>query len=249
LTTTADQVQAEVHERPLAGITDKLANAYKSDSLSGRARARRWTILAQRFPDIREMRVLDLGGDVRHWEQAPLRPAEVVVVNLFEQQPAGDWMQTVVGDACEPPASLRRESFDLVYSNSVIEHVGGHFRRLRFAASVRELAERHWVQTPYRHFPLEPHWLYPGLQWLPTAAKAQVTRRWPIGWEHALWRAGRSRERRATPAARDDAVSRALWVELLSVTEMRHYFPRSDIVRERFGALTKSLIAVGGAAT
>jgi hypothetical protein len=26
-------------------------------------------------------------------------------------------------------------------------------RRLRFAAAVRSLADRHWVQTPYRYFP------------------------------------------------------------------------------------------------
>lgn len=52
--------------------------------------------------------------------------------------------------------------------NSPLEHVGGgHERRLRFAESVHALADRHRVQTPYRYFPIKPHWLAPGMQFLP----------------------------------------------------------------------------------
>ena len=90
-------------------------------------------------------------------------------------------VKAVVGDACSLPAELRGERFDLVYSNSVLEHVGGHDRRLAFAASVHELGDAHWIQTPYRYFPVEPHWLCPGLQLLPVRARAEVTLRWPLG--------------------------------------------------------------------
>ena len=29
------------------------------------------------------------------------------------------------------------------------------------------------VQTPYRYFPVEPHWLFPGLQFLPMGLRAR----------------------------------------------------------------------------
>jgi hypothetical protein len=43
---------------------------------------------------------------------------------------------------------------------------------------------------------------------------------------------------------RDQAVRWSLDTELLSRTEMQHYFPDSDIVSERIGPLVKSLISV-----
>ena len=98
--------------------------------------------------------------------------------NPAETHPAGEgWLHNVLGDACDLPSALRGQRFDLVFSNSVIEHVGGHSRRAAFADSVHALSDHHWVQTPYRYFPLEPHFLFPGFQFLPLRAKAEVTLR------------------------------------------------------------------------
>ena len=200
-------------------------------SLSGRARARRWSWLSQRFPALSDMRVIDLGGVVGVWERAPVRPREVTVLNTFPQDGSAEWVRTVVGDACELPEELRGQRWDLVYCNSVIEHVGGHWRRAALADSVHALADHHWVQTPYRYFPIEPHWLFPGFQFLPVRGQAEVTRRWPFG----AYRGLRDSEQ---------AVGWSLATELLSRTEMQHYFPRSEIVDESVGPLIKSLIAV-----
>jgi hypothetical protein len=95
----------------------------------------------------------------------------VVIVNLKPQPSDVDWISTLVGDACALPRRVTDQRFDLVYSNSVIEHVGGHARREAFAAAVRNAADRYWVQTPYRYFAIEPHWLFPGFQ----------SSRWPSG--------------------------------------------------------------------
>jgi hypothetical protein len=35
-----------------------------------------------------------------------------------------------------------------------------------------------------------------------------------------------------------------LWVDLLSITDMRHYFPDATMLRERVLGITKSIIAV-----
>jgi hypothetical protein len=216
-------------------VSRAVANPYEPSSLGARRRRGRWDELLRRFPELARMRVLDLGGDLRAWRLAPVRPRELVLLNRFEQTgDDGDGaVEALVGDACSPPPELRRERFDLVYSNSVLEHVGGHDRRLAFAASVHELGDAHWIQTPYRYFPIEPHWLCPGLQFLPVRARAEVTLRWPLG--------GYSEVREP-----DEAVRWVLATELVSVTEMRHYFPASEIWHERFLGMTKSLVAVAG---
>jgi hypothetical protein len=113
----------------------------------------------------------------------------------------------------------------------VIEHVGGHERRRRFAHAALTLGEHHWIQTPNRYFPLEPHWLFPAFQFLPARLRAEAHLRWPVG----NW------------ARRNDSLEQAmaavLEVELLSPAEMRFYFAGSELVRERVAGLTKSLIA------
>lgn len=130
-------------------------------SISTQMRSHRWALLGRTFPDLSEMRVLDLGGTADSWRLAPVRPKQLILLNSAPQDPGVEWTTTVVGDACDLPASLASEHFDLIYSNSVIEHVGGHWRRERFAEVVHDVAEHHWVQTPYRYFPVEPHWLFP----------------------------------------------------------------------------------------
>ena len=198
--------------------------------LSRGFRAKRWSLLARRFPDLSQMTVLDLGGTEESWDLSPTRPARLVIVNHPEAN-ADHKRNTLLGDACDP-GLLAGERFDLVYSNSVIEHVGGHYRRRQFADTVRRLGEHHWVQTPYRFFPIEPHYIFPGLQFVPVTARAHATRWWPIGNF-----AGR-------PGVDGETAEWALGIELLSRTSMRHYFPDSEIVPERLGGLTKSLIAV-----
>ncbi|MEU5878059.1 class I SAM-dependent methyltransferase [Spirillospora sp. NPDC047279] len=201
------------------------------DSFGARYRARRWNWLRKAFPELERMSVIDLGGTADVWLRAPVRPAAVHIVNL-EKPPEGlpDWLRADHGDACELPPEILAGDYDLVISNSVLEHVGGHARRQRFADAVHALAERHWVQTPYRYFPVEPHWVCPGMQFLPLAARVTVARHWPLV--------------HTPPPDRETALRSVLDIELLSRTEMRAYFPRSDILSERAAGLTKSMIAV-----
>lgn len=205
------------------------------NSFGSRFRSRRWALAQERFPELPDMRVLDLGGTVQAWERAPVTPAHVTVLNLTEPgEPSTDSIVPILGDACDAAAVLEatssRTEFDLVFSNSVLEHVGGHANRTRFAESVRSLAPLHWVQTPYRYFPVEPHWLFPGMQFLPLALRARIAASWPLA--------------HSPSPTLDKATSAAMWTELVSMTEMRHYFPESQIARERLLGLTKSIIAI-----
>ena len=214
-----------------AGLRHRLVE--DPSSIGERKRQRRWALLQRLFPDISEMSVLDLGGTVDSWRRAPLTPRHVTVLNLASEAPmAHDRIEPVTGDACNPPDSVRRRSYDLVYSNSLLEHVGGHARRTDLAEVVHAAAPAHWVQTPHRYFPLEPHWLFPGLQFFPTRIRAEILRVWPL--------------KHARGMTRDEALKAVLWIELVSRVEMSYLFPTSVLVSERIGPLTKSLIAVAG---
>src|SRR5215470_830762 len=197
-------------------------------SWPARRRQMRMRWFCDTFPDLAEMSVIDLGGRLLTWQRAPVRPARVHVMNL-EPVPAEvpEWAEVDHGDICELPDHIAKRHYDLVFSNSVIEHVGGHDRRMRFAESVHHLADAHWVQTPYRYFPIEPHWLAPGMQFMPVTARAEVARRWPL----AIRR----------PKTRHDALRGVMRIELIGRTQMRFYFPDSVLAAERVFGLTKSL--------
>ncbi|WP_225847219.1 class I SAM-dependent methyltransferase [Streptomyces sp. HPF1205] len=201
------------------------------DSLGERLRAARWERFRRLFPGAARMRVVDLGGTADMWLRAPLRPAHVHVVNL-EPHPADlpDWITAQNADVTDPAVAAALGGFDLVFSNSTIEHVGGHSQRRRFADAVLKLAPLHWVQTPYRYFPVEPHFVAPGFQFLPLSARARLVRRWPLT--------------HSRPADRQEAMDAVIGIELLGRAEMRYLFPGDLLLGERVLGLTKSLISV-----
>jgi hypothetical protein len=87
------------------------------------------------------------------------------------------------------------------------------------------------VQTPNRWFPIEPHFMVPGLQYLPSGVQATVVRRWPLG-----------NHRQVTDQT--EALEDVLDIELLSPAAMRLYFPDGEMVKERFAGIAKSLISI-----
>lgn len=175
--------------------------------------------------------MLDLGGMPAFWRNAPAKPAHVLTVNLAPADPSKplpSWLDHMQGDACELPAAILQRGWDLIISNSLLEHVGGHWKRQRFADQVRSTGCRYWVQTPYRYFPIEPHLMFPGAQFLPFPARMALARTWPVR---------RSRTRAA-------ALSRTNEIELLSATQMRAYFPEAVVWFERYAGLPKSMVAI-----
>jgi len=72
----------------------------------------------------------------------------------------------IVGDACQMP--FESGSFDFVFSNAVIEHVGEFERQREMANEIRRVARKgYFVSTPNRWFPIDPHSYLPYFHVMP----------------------------------------------------------------------------------
>jgi SAM-dependent methyltransferase len=187
---------------------------------AGRARGRRFDWFQRTMRPEPDDEILDVGCGGGAWSLARLDPAARVtgvdrVAGVGFDRPH---QRFVIADACALP--FGDDEFDIGFSNSVIEHIDRE-RRADFAAELRRVARRYWVQTPNRWFPIEPHALLPAVQLLPERAR------------RLAWRASPRR------IPYEDSL------ELLARGELAELFDDALIFRERIGPLTKSLIAVG----
>jgi methyltransferase family protein len=227
------------HGLPRPGdLLRRLAAADTPGSFSNARRARRFAefaaiveALAER--QARPVRILDIGGTNSFWEQrgwAGREDVEIVLVNIEPEARAHANIEPRVGDATDL-RDLPDASFDVVFSNSVIEHLETFGRQAAMAAEVRRLAPRYWVQTPNFFFPVEPHFLTPAWHWLPVAARVALLRRRRWGW------------RGPCP---DPVEARALVreVRLMRRRELSRLFTGAEIRDERIGPLVKSFVAV-----
>ncbi|WP_370030259.1 class I SAM-dependent methyltransferase [Qipengyuania mesophila] len=192
-----------------------------------KARARR---ILKCFPDIGEMNVLDLGGSTHFWDAVGeiLKPRSLVILNIAHDGTSvsrHDGRYTVeLYDGKRVPYDDK--AFDLVICNSVIEHVPCD-QRAQLAREIERVARRHVVQTPAYEFPIEPHFVFPAIHWLPRKLGRKLVSLTPRG----LGRAADARR------VFDGTV-------LLKRDELRGYFPRSTLMVERCGGLPKSFLIV-----
>lgn len=201
------------------------------ESASRRFRSKRMQRFVRDFDVTADTRVLDIGGTLYNWSLAPVRP-RLTLLNMpraLETKPEG--VEWVAADGCALP--FGDGSFDIVFSNSVIEHLTTVERQRLFAAEVARVGKRYCVQTPNRWFPVETHLLTPCVHFLPKRWQAPMVRRWTV-W--AMLTGTREKGNFYIEHYLAD-------VRLLDRRELQALFPRATVIRERFLGLTKSLIA------
>lgn len=194
-------------------------------------RPKRMRKLWQSFCLTPESRVLDVGGYEFNWQLLP-QQCHVTFLNLAllgDRKSNSTW---IIGDGKYLP--FKDASFDVVYSNSVIEHLGNFENQRLFASECSRVGRRFYIQTPDKRFFVEPHLITPFIHWLPRGIQKLLLRNFTV-WGLIT---------RPTSQYCESFMNE---VRLLNKRDLKRLFPDADIVHERFLGLSKSLIAVKGA--
>ena len=200
------------------------------ERLQRRWRRRRLQAFVDRLGVRRDDHILDLGGNIETWALVE-QPCRLTLLNMDEASAGtlrpwrlptnGTRWQVVVGDATDL-SQFADGAFDIVFSNSVIEHLGDADRVARFAREVRRVSRRYWVQTPAWTFPIEAHtglplyWFYPR----------------PL---RDAWAARHDRRHADEPWHCPLAQT-----SYLRLDELRELFPDAEVYTERVWGCTKS---------
>ena len=146
--------------------------------------------------------------------------SSVVLANLQPslQEQNGYRISLVAADGCRLP--FREKSFDWIFSNAVIEHVGDYERQRQFANEVRRVAAKgYFVTTPNKYFPIEPHALLPFYQFLSP------------GWQRRVLK--------LSPGYLQEYEE----INLLSARQLQRLFPEAKIVATGTPLFRNSLVA------
>jgi SAM-dependent methyltransferase len=180
------------------------------------------------------LRILDVGGEPGHWlafsDLLVGRQFQITLLNFKQFEIDDPRFHSVVGDATDL-SGFKRDEFDIIYSNSVVEHVGRWPEMKLMADGITKLSKRYFVQTPNYWFPIEPHFRFPFFHWLPEPLRLQLVMARPCGFYPRA-------------SSIDEGMKMIESAVLLTKTQLQSLFPGAQIIRERFGPFTKSLIAL-----
>ena len=179
--------------------------------------------------------LLDVGGYPVFWTVHPPMAGRIDTLNLHAASfdPASfpnHRIRPLEGDGRALP--FEDGSYDIAFSNSVIEHVGSWEDQKSFAAELCRVGKRVWCQTPALECPIEPHFLAPFVHWMPRQWRPFVVRYFtPRGW--------------ASKGSKESIQEMVDWTRLISKREMAELFPDCRILVEYLVPLVpKSYIAV-----
>jgi len=214
---------------------NKIANNQDSQSLATRMRQKRLRLFYSLLSRLEnEIHILDVGGTENFWQTAQLpdgKDIKITLLNLGKLPTALLNVTSIDGDARD--IQFPDSQFDVVFSNSVIEHVGDFRDQEKMAREVRRVGKRHFIQTPNKYFPIEPHFVFPLYQFLPNILQIWLLQNFNLGWM------------KKTPN-RVNASKLIAEIRLLDRSEFKVLFPESNLFEEKFFGLTKSFIAYGG---
>jgi hypothetical protein len=213
----------------------RMADNQDRQSLAVRFRKKRFAFLKMLLSHLeRPVHILDIGGTEAYWKMMEVDLGDqvfITLLNLTQDDITLPHVTSVAGDARR--IGLADQSFDVVFSNSVIEHVGTYKDQLQMAKEVMRIGKRFFVQTPNKYFPLEPHFLFPLFQFLPVLVRVWLLQNFNLGWFSKTPDALRAKETVES-------------IRLLSRQEFIALFPNSHVYEEKIFGLTKSFIVYSG---
>ena len=214
-----------------------LVNHHKKNSFVNQFRQKRFELLKNGIEKLIQkdhFKILDIGGDIQYWKNIRWQhPAcKIHLLNLYESIiPENETHQfsSSVGNGLS--LEYKKGEVDLIFSNSVIEHVGSYANQQIFAGEVRRVSDKYIVQTPSIWFPLEPHSLIPLFQFLPHPIRALLIMTFNINY---------------FPKAKTYKAAIKVSHSTLMFTHKRfkQLFPEAEIQVERFLGIPKSYTAI-----
>ena len=129
-----------------------------------------------------ETRILDVGGLPRFWEGIPIQ-SRITILNTaplddFESSFLMPNQEFVLGDGTR--IDCDDEEFDILFSNSVIEHLGTFATQQAFAREARRAGKGYWVQTPARECLIEPHYFTLFVHWMPKDTQRKLLKNFSL---------------------------------------------------------------------
>lgn len=215
----------------------KLVDNGQPKSLANKMRRKRFGLfqsLVETLTVVKPLKILDAGGTQSFWSTMGMtkEDVQIVLLNLTEDQVMYQNFQSIVGDVRDM-SQFKDHEFDVVFSNSVIEHVGNFSDQLRMADEIKRVGKRYFLQTPNRHFLIEPHFFFPLFQFLPRAMQIWLVAHFSLG---------------SYPKIPDkqEAMKAIDGIRLLTKKELKILFPNATFFEEKFLGLTKSYIVYEG---
>lgn len=215
----------------------RLADNKNPKSLATDFRRKRFAPVLKKMEELhqslnRPLKILDVGGTKRFWEnmEATSLPHQITLLNIKDIPVKHPNFTSMVGSACKMDYFSNNE-FDLVFSNSVIEHVGNFDEQMQMAGEVRRVSPFFFVQTPNYCFPIEPHFVFPIIHWLPRSTRIFIVEKLSLGWKQGK-------------VTREAATENVDNIKLLKYSQVKKLFPDAQIKREKLFGLTKSFMAV-----
>lgn len=214
------------------GIIQRIADNSSNKSFAHSMRFRRFIYFKNLIDKLNKpISILDIGGTQMYWQNMGLddKDYKITLLNLSKENTTSTNFFSTVGDATDL-SQYADKSFDVVFSNSVIEHLYTKENQKKMALETMRVGKYYFIQTPNYYFPLEPHFLFPGFQFLPKPIRAALIKKFKLG--HITRKKTKEEARRIV-----DEIS------LLTISEMRELFPHSIIYKEKVAGLVKSVIA------
>ena len=214
-----------------------LVNHHKKNSFVNQFRQKRFELLKNGIEKLIQkdhFKILDIGGDIQYWKNIGWQhPAcKIHLLNLYESkvpENETDQFSSSVGNGLS--LEYKKGEVDLIFSNSVIEHVGSYENQQIFAGEVRRVSDKYIVQTPSIWFPLEPHSLIPLFQFLPHPIRALLIMTFNINY---------------FPKAKTykEAIKVSHSTLMFTHKRFKQLFPEAEIQVERFLGIPKSYTAI-----
>lgn len=216
-------------------ISNLFASSDNSDSIGAKFRKKRLAIFESLFYNNykhnQKIKILDVGGTAYFWSQSQLLSMpniEITLLNLTIEETGNPNMISKIGDGTNMP-EYADNHFDLVFSNSVIEHLYTWENQQKMAKEILRVGKKYYIQTPNRYFPIEAHYALPFAQNLPKP------------WMEFILT--KTRLSRLKKWSEEDAKQYLEEIRLLDEKEMKSLFPDSQIYKENWLGMCKSITA------